>query len=145
MRQIRQPNDTSCGIACAAMLANVSYAEARNAAYQAFEKDEWTTFRTHICDLREVLRHLKLTLGRKISISDWSKVPPHSLVAINYSQKRDTWHWVVSAVIKGQAGVVDSESKKAFRTDFNKMRLAWYHQVYPILEKSSEALVLPHG
>ena len=132
LKRIKQPNGTSCGIACAATLAHVPYRRAVAAAYKAFEKEEWTTFRTHICDLREVLKQLKLRLGRKVACSDWSRVPDGVLVAINYHEKKDVWHWVVHIIKDGEPRVIDPRTKRPYRTDFNTMRLAWYHHVRPL-------------
>ena len=89
-------------------------------------------FRTHICDLREVFKQLKLRLGRKVTCSEWSRVPNGALVAINYLEKKDIWHWVVHNIKDGELRVIDPRTKKPFRTDFTTMRLAWYHHVSPI-------------
>jgi ABC-type bacteriocin/lantibiotic exporter with double-glycine peptidase domain len=130
MRRIVQQTGTSCGVACVAMLARISYREAFRTGIACFDTDHWSgTHRTDTWELREMLAALGWKLGRKVSATDWAMVPAGCLVAVQL--KKGDWHWVVSSVDSKGAFFFDPRKsvKTQRRRDFQKVSVAWYHYV----------------
>lgn len=130
MRRIIQQHGTSCGIACVAMLARISYREALAVAKELYEEGTWSkNHRTDIEDLRYILEELGWKLGRKVTTTDWEKVPPGCLVAVQW--KKGNWHWVVSA--EDDEGLFFFDPRKAVeavrRRDSSRVPVAWYHRL----------------
>jgi ABC-type bacteriocin/lantibiotic exporter with double-glycine peptidase domain len=131
IRRITQQTGTSCGIACVAMLARISYREAFRAGIECYDKEHWSgTHRTTIGELRDILASLGWRLGRKVATTDWKKVPEGCLVAVHWKEEQG-WHWVVTSEDDDGAFFFDPrKSVKAYgRRDFKKVPVAWYHHV----------------
>lgn len=135
IRRVTQQSNTSCGIACAAMLARIRYREALGAhKHCKAAGDKSATHYTDIDEIREIFAHLGWRLGRKVVTKDWSKVPPDCLVAVQMKKekdKNDKWHWVVSVGQDETKGFFDPRKsvKTKRRKDFNRAPVAWYHHV----------------
>lgn len=132
MHRITQQSGTSCGIACIAMLARISYNRALAVAKDLYEEGTWSekkSHRTNIEDIRYILDELGWKLGRKMPTTDWEKVPPGCLVAVQL--KKGNWHWVVSA--EDDDGLFFFDPRKAVkaakRRDFGRVPVAWYHRL----------------
>ncbi|HWB02770.1 MAG TPA: hypothetical protein VG796_07070 [Verrucomicrobiales bacterium] len=131
IRRIIQKTGTSCGVACVAMLARLSYRDAFRTGILCFEASHWSSsHRTDSSELRKMLNSLGWKLGRRVSCRAWRKVPPGSLVAVHL-KKDDGWHWVVSDA--DDDGPFFYDPKRSIRInrrrDFSRVRVAWYHSV----------------
>ncbi len=127
---VRQRGDTSCGVACAAMLAREeSLVKIRQRIHFGNDHDD----RTYPKDLRSTLKTFKRRLGRAVKTQDWSLLigrRVHALAAIRYrksGEKPGRWHWVVFDGYRARPAVLDPE--KGLRRDFGRMRLHWYHLI----------------
>ena len=128
MKRIIQKDSSGCGLACIAMIAGISYRQVR----------KWSTkigcskdghFDTDASDLRELASCSKIALAsRKRQFRSWDKIPHKSIVAINYMEKTDSWHWVVFARDGDRKYVLDPKPsiKSDQRTDFWRMKGKWF-------------------
>jgi hypothetical protein len=98
MKHVLQENEEGCGVACVAMIAGVSYWDARVAIFGKKQRYLHTTFTS---DLVKGLRKLgfrsggKLTrLGQKSKISDYRDIPQNAILKVN-RRKNGSWHWIV--------------------------------------------------
>lgn len=134
MRRITQKTGTSCGVACVAMLARLSYRDAFKLGVALWGKEYWVeSHRTDISELRMMLARLGWRLGRKVRCENWHRVPPGTLAAVQWNQTKDAWHWVVTATDAEGLFVFDPRAtvKQKRRRDFKKLPIAWYHHVIP--------------
>jgi len=135
IRRIVQKSGTSCGVACVAMLARLSYRDAMRCGEEVFSKEEWEAgHRTLSYDLRRMLAELGWKLGYQVRCADWEKVPPDSLVAVQWKQQKGmeaTWHWVICTEDAEGRFVLDPRAtvKTVKRRELQRLRLAWYHRV----------------
>jgi len=114
------------------MLSHLSFTDVVTAGEEIWEKNGWDdSHRTTISDLRELLNALGWKLGKKVSTADWEKVPPQALVAVQFKETKETWHWVVTDKDDEGLFVIDPRLsvKRDKRRDLNKLSLAWYHRV----------------
>lgn len=124
MNYIRQEHRTGCGIACVAMIADVSYLEVLEIARQKFRwLDTRRTFYTSSKQLQELLCAFKIKAQKGRAIRKWSSLPEMAIVGINHNKKSDTWHWVIFRRDADVMYVHDPQSKHGTRTDFGRMRL----------------------
>lgn len=137
IRRVKQLSGTSCGIACVAMLARLSYRDAMRCAEDLWgSKDEWDSHRTDAAELREMLEALGWELGNRVNCEDWSKVPEACLAVVQQKKTKAgslVWHWVVG--VRGRSGTVvvldPRESVKANkRSDLSRIKLSAYHHVW---------------
>jgi hypothetical protein len=125
---------TGCGIASVAVLAGVTYRQAKQAANRLgiFAEDRRLWSETH--HVRRLLREYRFrTSSRKTPFVSWSMVPDRALLAIKWHREGDQtfWHWVVFVREKGRRYVLDSKKtlKTRVRTDFGRMRPKWFLRV----------------
>lgn len=97
MRRILQEDPTGCGIACAAMVSGVSYAQAKQRAIELGIVEVKPPHRTQSATLTKLLEDLGVRCKKGRRLSHWSSLTTMSIVGINYKEKNDTsyWHWVV--------------------------------------------------
>jgi len=137
MKPVVQLERTGCGIASVAVLADVSYAEAKLAANRLgiFADDSKLWSETGY------VRRLLKEYGFRSAISEvpfnsWEALPDLALLAIKWHKERDRsfWHWAV--FWRGPRGPVVFDSKRALRrhvrTDFGRMKPNWFIPVSPI-------------
>lgn len=134
MKRVVQQTGTSCGVACVAMLARLSYREAFKTGLALWDEEHWAgTHRTDAAELRKMLATLGWRLGRRVNCTDWHKVPPAALVAVQWKEPKNEWHWVVSAA--DAAGLFFFDPLKTVKTtrrrDFTKAPPSWYHLCHP--------------
>ena len=96
MKRVLQENDEGCGVACVAMLAGVSYWEARVAV---FGKRPRVVHSTHTADIRRALKRFGLRSAKRL-ISFGRETPEPKNIGINAilkvnRRKNGTWHWIV--------------------------------------------------
>jgi len=136
IRRVIQPNGTSCGLACVAMLTRLPFRDILRCAKELWEPGAWDAAHyTDAADLRCILKALGWRMGREVPGTDFSKVPHGSIAAIHKRERSNGhtyWHWVV--VVHGRGGlpeVLDPRAsvKAARRTDLKGIRLHAYHKV----------------
>jgi ABC-type bacteriocin/lantibiotic exporter with double-glycine peptidase domain len=96
MKQVIQADDAGCGIACVAMLARVTYAEARN---KMFKKTDGVTG-TFTWEVRKALRKFGMKSPKRLRVirdRDAYRELRHNalLKLVTPSHKSGCWHWVV--------------------------------------------------
>jgi len=93
MRYVRQRTDTECGIACIAMLADVSYEDARQALFGPKHKGKG---RTQKDQMRKALTGFGvITTKRLIRCARQPTLKRDALVRANVAPKSGNWHWAV--------------------------------------------------
>ncbi len=124
IKRIIQEDSTGCGIACAAMVASVSYIEAKRTAIKYGIVKEKPPYYTTAGELSALLSKFGNDFARGRKLRKWESLDKLSIVGINYKPTYDTWHWVVY-VPDSEAGFVLDPRKgvKTYkRTDFSRMR-----------------------
>ena len=96
MRRVAQRTASDCGIAAAAMIADVSYEDAR----AAFKKFRGRGFGTHAKDVRHALNTLGVRLGnRSRNLRGFRTVDLEFdalvMVLLNEGRRTDVRHWIV--------------------------------------------------
>lgn len=121
---VPQDDDTGCGIACVAMLAGVSYEQAKAATFPPSPRKR--KFYTGGADLRRGLKAFGLTLeptARAQKFTAWSQLETTSIVAIEQVPRhKSRWHWVVFVDDGVRRYVLDPSWPEAVRTDFKRMQ-----------------------
>jgi ABC-type bacteriocin/lantibiotic exporter with double-glycine peptidase domain len=131
LKPVVQEDRTGCGIACAAMLAGVTYRHAKEVAarlgIQVTDSRLWsdTTF------IRILLKHYGIeTDPQEQPFCSWAFLPPLALLAIKWQRKGDRafWHWVIFWRTLDRAVVLDPKRtiKTNIRTDFGRINPQWF-------------------
>jgi hypothetical protein len=125
MRRKIQHDTTGCGIACAAMLAGVTYAAAKSRAIALGLIEKGGPFYTGSAELQNLLGSFGVVCLRGRRVARWVSVTGPAIVAINHQSGSNTWHWVVYMSSQCGAYVLDPRAaiKASRRVDFNRMRL----------------------
>jgi ABC-type bacteriocin/lantibiotic exporter with double-glycine peptidase domain len=127
MRRVKQEHKTGCGIACVAMITDSQYSEVLDEARELFQWPENDrSLYTSAKQLAALLSRFDFLAKRGRMVRKWSSISDLAIVAINYNQKTQTWHWVVFERKLGCGFVYDPHSKSEVRTDFSRMRLRSY-------------------
>ena len=128
IKRIIQDDATGCGLACVAMIVGATYAEVKKVALDNGILEEKRTFYTISRDLISLLNYFnfKAEIGREVS--HWSSIQSLSIVAINFRESSNSWHWVVYVPDENQGYVLDPHKKikKEQRRDLSRMRLRSY-------------------
>lgn len=96
MRRVVQEDATGCGLACIAMLSGRKYQEVKNLAVSDLDFDNEGYFYTGTRDLVQLGESFGLKVGtRRRKFKKFDLLPNKAILAINYKEKSDTWHWVV--------------------------------------------------
>ena len=131
MKPVIQQERTGCGIASAAAIAGLRYAQAKKIAASlgitAADPRLWSET-THV---RTLLRHLgRKTARREAPFRSWQALPDLALLSIKWHREkgRPFWHWVVFVRDAEGARVLDPKKalRKHVRTDFGRMRPKWF-------------------
>lgn len=134
MQPVIQEEISGCGIAASAVLAGVSYSEARQKAnalgIYAADKALWSETE-HV---RKLLREFGIAVSpTEKPFSSWERLPDRALSAIKWreEQGKPFWHWVVFVRENGEAKVLDSKKalKSNIRRDFGRIKPKWYIEV----------------
>ena len=130
-RPVIQLERTGCGIASAAAITGLSYAQAKRVAallgIVAQDERLWSD----TAHLRRLLKHLGMTTGRaEHPFRSWQTLPDLALLSIKWHREkgRPFWHWVVFVRDAEGARVLDSKKspRRHVRTDFGRMRPKWF-------------------
>lgn len=133
VRHVRQRTGTSCGVACIAMLADVSGTAARRILASSLE--DYDSDVTDVPDLRAALRRFGIHLGRKVPTRTWrdaNRLREPGLAAVRFKRNRtgtERWHWVVVEPRRDGPIVWDPLRRKGMRRDTENLPLAWFHHV----------------
>lgn len=129
LRHIHQQDGAGCGLACAAMLAGVSYAQMKRSFRRLRPKAK--SFLTEVKDLNLLLRSHGLWLAPARYTKRINRIRSRALIAIRWNEARAVWHWVVSDPRVGGGVVLDPLRRVAtgVRTDLAPTKPAWYHVV----------------
>ena len=134
MKPVVQRERTGCGIASAATLAEISYAQAKRAANQLGIVAEDPRLWSETRQVRDLLEHFHIRAARKETpFVSWGLLPEVALLAIKWHRKQETayWHWVVFWRSPGGPVVLDSKQALRYhvRTDFGRMKPKWWIKI----------------
>lgn len=134
MKPVVQSERTGCGIAAAAALAGLSYAQAKSVAAGLGISAADERFWSETAQVRRLLRHLGVKAGRgEVRFRCWEGLPHVALLSIKWhlAKGRPCWHWVVFVRDAKGARVLDSKKglRRNVRTDFGRMRPRWFIEV----------------
>ncbi|MGO2008763.1 hypothetical protein [Vreelandella alkaliphila] len=131
MNPVIQEEISGCGIAACAVLAGITYAQAKATAnaLDIYAED------TALWSDTEYVRRLLCTLGITAAPTEtpfeaWATLPDKALLAIKWrtEQGRPFWHWVV--FVRTERDTVVLDSKKALKTnirrDFGRIKPKWF-------------------
>ncbi|MDX5432368.1 MAG: hypothetical protein LPK20_02195 [Halomonas sp.] len=131
MEPVIQEEISGCGIAASAVIAGVTYAEAKQKANAIGIYAEDTALWSETEYVRKLLREFSISLAPKETpFETWELLPDKALMAIKWRMEKGSpfWHWVV--FFRDESGAVVLDSKKALRTnvrrDFGRIRPKWY-------------------
>ena len=137
MKPVVQLECTGCGIASMAVLAGVTYPQAKRVANRLGIFADDPSLWSETDHLRRLLKEYGFRSARtEVPFTSWEALPDFALLAIKWHEDggRAFWHWVV--FWRGPRGPVVLDSKRALRrhvrTDFGRMRPKWYIPVDPI-------------
>lgn len=133
IKRVIQEDSTGCGIACVAMVAGISYAEAKQLTVNnKILKKSVKNFYTTTKDLVNILKSIGIEPSKGRKVRYWSSINNISIVAINFLETTDTWHWVVFIPDADTGYVLDPSKriKAEKRIDFSRMRLRSYIPIF---------------
>lgn len=137
MKPAVQLDRTGCGIASVAVLAGVSYAQAKRVANRLgiFADDSKLWSETGY--VRRLLKEYGIRSARiEVPFTSWEALPDLSLLAIKWRKEhgRPFWHWVVFWRRPRGPVVLDSKCalRRHVRTDFGRMKPKWFIPVSSI-------------
>ena len=112
MKRVQQRSiwHADCGVACVAMLAECSYAEARKALGFAEDAEEFYTWH---CDIFKALSILGCSV-KKRKFGSWRKISERAIVAVNFTRDGYYWHWVA---FDGEAILDPKPNRPGRKTD----------------------------
>ena len=134
MKPVIQLETTGCGIAACAVLAGISYLEAKRVANSlgitAGDQTLWSTT-THV---RRLLSHLGIQASAvEMPFTSWDTLPDLVLLSIKWHMKNGSpfWHWTVFVRDTSRAYVLDSKKalKNNIRTDFGRIKPKWFIEI----------------
>lgn len=131
MKLVFQEEISGCGIASVAILAGISYQEAKTVANSlgifAEDSNLWSDTRY----MRVLLKHFGISASEiELPFSSWETLPDLALLSIKWHLKGKCpfWHWVV--FLRSANGPVIFDPKKSLktnaRTDFGRIKPKWF-------------------
>jgi len=134
MKPVIQQEKTGCAIASAAVLAGISYKEAKLIANDLGIAAEDTKLWSETHYIRKMLRKLNIKIGKaELPFKNWNTLPDRALLAIKWHRVngKPYWHWVVFVRENNIEYVLDSSKKikNNKRTDFGRMGPKWYIKI----------------
>lgn len=92
MRAIRQKGETDCGVACVAMLAGISWAQARKALFGAHRPKGYYTTKEEV---RAALTRLGVITSKRLAVcKNPERLTRDALLRTNVLANGN-WHWAV--------------------------------------------------
>jgi hypothetical protein len=115
---VRQRGEDDCGVACTAMLADISYAQAKTTLMNHVGSSSLLTKTKH---LRAALDESNIRLGSEVRSSDWNQLLGLGrvlLLSTNYLEERDSnWHWCVFDPARHKTPVLDPRNSEPTQID----------------------------
>jgi len=131
MRPVVQLERTGCGIASMAVLAGVSYAQAKRVANRLGIFADDPRMWSETGHVRRLLKEYGFRPAHtEVPFTSWEGLPDLALLAIKWHEDKGRvfWHWVV--FWRGSRRPVVLDSKRALRrhvrTDFGRMKPKWW-------------------
>jgi len=135
MKPVIQKDQTGCGLACVATVADVSYQEVKKVAGQLGIEVHDSRLWSDTKYVRTLLTYFGVTTSSHTSLfTSWDTIPPLALLAIKWHtiKGRAFWHWVV--FWRGLKGPVVLDPKASLRnnirTDFGRIHPKWYMTIH---------------
>jgi hypothetical protein len=134
LKPVIQIERTGCGIASAAAIARLSYAQAKQVAASLGIHAADSALWSDTAHVRRLLGRLGFKTGpREMPFRSWQALPDLALLSIKWHLEggKPFWHWVVFVRDGEHACVLDSKRALARhrRTDFGRMKPKWYISV----------------
>lgn len=134
MRPVIQHETTGCGIACAATLAGISYAQAKKIAAEMGISTANPKLWSNTKPMRTLLTQLKVKIARREKpFTGWEKLPDCALLAIKWHLQKNIpfWHWTVFVREGEKSCVLDPKKvlRNNKRTDFGRIKPKWFIEV----------------
>lgn len=117
MRLKVQEYNTSCGIACVAMLAGKSHSTVMSRAVKLFGWYPDLKFldnnsRTNSKDLIRLLAKFGV-IGKFKRFKSWDDLEAKNILAVRYNEKTGNWHWIVVERKDAELIIYDPEAERA--------------------------------
>lgn len=121
IRHIHQQHSTSCGLACVAMVADVTYQTVMKRTNELRVLKKAGYYGTTKRDLIEILRSFDIRAVRRTGFASWLDVPQVTIVGVNPSGP----HWVVAVRSPMDYYIFDPGTgmPNALRRDFGRIHL----------------------
>ncbi len=121
IRHIHQQHETSCGLACVAMVADVTYQTVMKRTQELGVLDKADYYGTSIRDLTPLLRSFDIRTVHRTGFESWLDVPQITIVRVNPSGP----HWVVAVRSQTDYYIFDPGTvmPDALRRDFGRIHL----------------------
>lgn len=132
MKRVLQQDASGCGLACVAMLANASYAQVKDEALKLPHFTLEDTYHTQGIDLRILLNRFHIQCGKRlVRFSEWNRLPDCCVLAVNYNERYQMWHWVLFLRVGPDSYVLDPRKTilSSKRRDFGRMKPFWYLKI----------------
>ena len=131
MNAVVQEESTGCGIAASAVIAGVSYQQAKQVANQLGIYAEDRALWSDTAYVRRLLSSFDIaTSPVELPFTHWNALPDKALLAIRWKiiAGKPYWHWVVFERTNGEMRVLDSNRRlrSNIRYDFNRMQPKWF-------------------
>lgn len=134
MNPVIQEDASGCGIASCAVLAGMTYTQAKAKASALGIDVEDTALWSDTEYVRKLLHAFDVSAApEETPFESWEALPDRALLAIKWRMEQGIpfWHWVV--FVRTQHDVVVLDPKKALvnniRRDFGRIKPKWYIQV----------------
>jgi ABC-type bacteriocin/lantibiotic exporter with double-glycine peptidase domain len=131
MRPVVQLERTGCGIASMAVLAGVSYAQAKRVANRLGIFADDPRMWSETGHVRSLLKEYGFWPAHtEVPFTSWEGLPDLALLAIKWHEDKGRvfWHWVVFWRGSRRPVVLDSNRalRRHVRTDFGRMKPKWW-------------------
>lgn len=130
LKHVYQLDDTGCGLAAVAIIANQSYRDVRKVTLSKGIVKNEKCFGTNYADIKRLLKCYKIKFNNQRKFKRWIDIPSTSIVSTNFS-KDGCWHWVVFAKRGNNAFIYDPGRKEKKRIkEFRGRNTGKYIEVF---------------
>lgn len=135
MKPVIQEEVTGCGIASAAAIAGITYAQAKAVANNMGIHADDPALWSEIQYIRYLIRKLGFVTDKETTpFTSWESLPDCALLSTKWHLEGGTpfWHWAVFVRDDSKHYVLDSKKglKNNQRTDFGRIKPKWYIKVH---------------